>query len=116
LKIGERVFAMSGLGAAGGAVTQGFVADVSSAGIQHDAAVGPAFQGGPLLNSDGDVLAVSSRAYGPLGFLTDAVWFGVPVRDACDKIVHCPSGEVGGAGNRSQPAPATTAAPAPPPP
>ncbi|HEV7888083.1 MAG TPA: trypsin-like peptidase domain-containing protein, partial [Acidimicrobiales bacterium] len=38
LKTGERVFALSGLGAAGAAITQGFVADVSSAGIQHDAA------------------------------------------------------------------------------
>ncbi len=65
LKTGERVFAVSGLGAAGGAVSQGFVADVSSAGIQHDAAIGPAFQGGPLVNSEGKVLGVSSRAYAP---------------------------------------------------
>src|SRR5205085_11747442 len=36
VKTGERVFALSGLGAAGGAATQGFVADVSSSGIQHD--------------------------------------------------------------------------------
>ncbi len=92
LKTGERVFALSGLGAAGGAVSQGFVADVSSAGIQHDAAIGPAFQGGPLLNSDGKVLAVSSRAYAPLGFSTDAVFFGVPIRVACEKVLKCPDG------------------------
>src|SRR5688572_6228896 len=42
LKTGERVFALSGLGAPGGAATQGFVADVSSAGIQHDASIGTA--------------------------------------------------------------------------
>jgi S1-C subfamily serine protease len=92
LKTGERIFAVSGLGASGGAVAQGFVADVSSAGIQHDAAIGSAFQGGPLLNSEGKVLAVASRAYAPLGFGTDAVFFGVPIRAACEKVLKCPDG------------------------
>jgi S1-C subfamily serine protease len=106
VKTGDRVFALSGLGAAGAAITQGFVADVSSAGIQHDAAIGPQFQGGPLVNSDGDVVAVASRTYGPLGFRTDTVTFGVPIRASCDKVLHCPSGEPGGAGDRSQQTPA----------
>ena len=106
LKAGERVFALSGLGAAGAAITQGFIADVSSAGIQHDAATGQAFQGGPLVNSEGDVLAMSSRAYAPLGFRTDDVFFGVPARAACDRVLKCPSGEVGGAGDRTAPGPA----------
>lgn len=100
VKTGERVFAASGLGAAGGSVTQGFVADISSAGIQHDAAVGPAFQGGPLLNSEGKVLAVSSRAYAPLNFSTDAVFFGVPIRTACEKVLKCPDGGNPAAGNK----------------
>lgn len=101
LKTGERVFALSGLGAAGSAITEGLVADVSSAGIQHDAAVGPSFQGGPLVNSDGDVLAVASRAYAPLGFRTDSVFFGVPIRAACEKTLKCPSGDVTGAGDKT---------------
>jgi S1-C subfamily serine protease len=102
VKTGDRVFVLSGLGASGGAITQGFVADVSSAGIQHDAAVGPSFQGGPLINSKGEVLAVASRAYtGNLGFQTDDVYFGVPIRSACDKVLRCPSDdEVSGAGAR----------------
>ncbi|HUQ39162.1 MAG TPA: S1C family serine protease [Acidimicrobiales bacterium] len=99
-KVGERVFAVSGLGAGGGAIAQGFVADVSSAGIQHDAGVGPAFQGGPLVNSRGQVLAVSSRAYAPLGFQSEAVFFAPPVRAACGKVLNCPSGSVAGAGAR----------------
>ena len=90
LKTGERIFAVSGLGAAGGAISQGFVADVSSAGIQHDAAIGAAFQGGPLLNDKGEVLAIASRAYAPLGFGTDAVFFGVPIRTSCEKVLKCP--------------------------
>lgn len=100
LGTGERVFAVSGLGAAGGAISQGFVADSSAAGLQHDAAVGPSFQGGPLVNSAGAVLAVSSRAYAPLGFTSDGVLFAPPVRGACEKVLKCPSGTVGGPGAR----------------
>ena len=59
--VGDRVFVVSGLGAAGGAISQGFVADVSGNGIQHDSPVGAAFQGGPLINSQGRVLGVASR-------------------------------------------------------
>lgn len=101
VKTGERLFAVSALGTAGGAVSQGFVADVSAAGIQHDAAVGPAYQGGPLVNSEGKVVAVASRAYAPLGFATDGVHFAPLVRAACEKVLKCPApDEVSGPGAR----------------
>ena len=100
LKTGERVFAVSGLGAAGAAITQGFVADVSAQGVQHDASVGSAFQGGPLVNSNGELLAVASRAYAPLGFQSEDVFFGVPIRAACEKVLRCPDGVAAGAGER----------------
>ena len=90
LQVGDRVFVVSGLGAAGGAISQGFVADVSANGIQHDSPVGAAFQGGPLLNSNGEVLAVASRVYAPLGFSPEAVFFGVPIRTSCEEVIRCP--------------------------
>jgi S1-C subfamily serine protease len=90
LQIGDRVFVVSGLGAAGGSISQGFVADVSANGIQHDAPVGAAFQGGPLLSSNGEVLALASRAYAPLGFAPEAVFFGVPIRTSCAEVIRCP--------------------------
>lgn len=102
LRPGERVFAISALGAAGGAVTQGFVADVSSAGLQHDAAVGQAFQGGPMVNSEGSVLAVASRSYAPLGFTSDQVYFAPFVRAACERVLSC-SGGAPGLGDRDTP-------------
>jgi S1-C subfamily serine protease len=91
--IGDRVFVESGLGAAGGSISQGFVAGVSAEGIQHDAPVGAAFQGGPLLNSAGEVLGVASRAYAPLGFAPEAVFFGVPIRSSCSQVIRCPDGQ-----------------------
>ncbi|MGH9179370.1 MAG: S1 family peptidase [Acidimicrobiales bacterium] len=99
-KVGERVFAISGLGTAGGAVSQGFVTDVSSAGVQHDVAVGQAYQGGPLVTSDGKVVAVASRAYAPLGFQSDGVYFAPLVRAACEKVLKCPDGDPNAPGAR----------------
>ncbi len=89
-KIGDRVFLVSGLGSTGAAITQGFVADVSGDGIQHDAPVGPQFQGGPIINSNGEVVGVASRSYSPLGFAPDAVFFAPLIRASCDHLVVCP--------------------------
>jgi S1-C subfamily serine protease len=91
-KIGDRLFGISGLGSTGASITQGFVADVSSDGVQHDVPVGTQFQGGPLLNSDGEVVGVASRTYSPLRFNPQAVYFAPLVRMACDSVLKCPEG------------------------
>ena len=95
---GERVFAVSGLGSRGASVTQGQVTDVSGAGIQHDAKVGPQFQGGPLVTSNGEVVGIASRTFAPLGFTPADVWFAPPIRAACDKVLRCPAGDANAAG------------------
>ena len=88
---GDRVYAVSGLGSEGSSVTQGVVSDVSATALQHDAPVGVQFQGGPLLNANGDVVGIASRVYSPLGFGPDTVWYSAPIRLACDKVVRCPA-------------------------
>ena len=97
---GDRVFIVSGLGAAGGAVSQGLVADVSGNGVQHDAPVGVAFQGGPVVNSNGEVIAIASRHYSPLNFDPEAVFFAIPVQASCEAILDCPDGEATGVGQQ----------------
>ena len=91
-QLGERIFAVSGLGSAGAAITQGFVADVSADGIQHDATTGVQFQGGPLLDSNGQVVGILSRTYSPLGFAVADVWFAVPPDATCERVLVCPNG------------------------
>lgn len=88
---GDRVFAVSGLGTDGGAIVQGVVSDVSARAIQHDAPIGPQFQGGPMLNSSGELVGIGSRAFAPLGFVPETVFFGIPVREACAELVQCPA-------------------------
>lgn len=99
-QIGDRLFAVSGLGAKGGSITQGTVADISSIGLQHDTRIGVQFQGAPLVNSSGEVVATSSRTYAPLGFVPEDVYFAPPVRNACIVVLRCPEGEASGVGTK----------------
>jgi S1-C subfamily serine protease len=92
---GDRLFAISALGAGGASIVQGTVADTAQNGIQHDAPIGVQFQGGPLLDSDGRLVGISSRTYAPLDFVPDTVYFGVPVREACVEVVQCPDSLTG---------------------
>ena len=92
VETGDRVFAVSGLGASGASVAQGVVADAAANAIQHDTPIGAAFRGGPLLSSDGTVVGVSSRRYAPLGFDPLAVFFTPPIRLACEVVIACPDG------------------------
>jgi S1-C subfamily serine protease len=100
LNVGDTVFALSGLGSSGGSISEGSVDDRSSNLIQDDAPVGSAGQGGPLLNSAGQVVGVASLTYAPLGFSSNGVYFSVPISNACSHILRCPGGNIGGVGNQ----------------
>jgi hypothetical protein len=93
---GDRLFVVSGLGSAGAALSQGTVIDVSASGMQLDAAIGSAFQGGPVINQSGQVIAVGSRQYSPLGFTSSAAFFVPYVEAACNKVLSCPGGSLVG--------------------
>lgn len=93
--IGNKVYAMSGLGSAGASVSSGAVTDVSSSGIATNAPIGTAFQGGPLVNAQGQLVAVASRTYSPNGFTTDGVWYAPYPQAACAKVLSCPGGSIG---------------------
>jgi S1-C subfamily serine protease len=100
-QIGDRVFVASGIGSLGGQVAQGAVTDVNGSGIADTAPVGPAYQGGPVVTADGQVIAVASRAYAPLGFQSDSIWYAPMIRAACSKVLTCPNGTLSGPGAHS---------------
>lgn len=89
---GKPVYAASGIGAAGVTFSPGTVLDQSADGIQMTAPVGSAWQGAPVLNQDGQVVAVASVAYQPLGFNPGQVPFAPPVDAACDRVLECDTG------------------------
>jgi S1-C subfamily serine protease len=95
--IADRVYAVSGLGSLGASATDGIITDVSADAIQHTAPIGPAFQGGPLVDAAGDLVGISSRNYQPLNFASDGVWFAPYIESACAKVLQCPAGGLGGA-------------------
>lgn len=91
-RIGDRVFAASGLGGAGASVSQGYVNDASSGVIQHSTPLGVAYQGGPLLDSEGRVVGTTSMRFSPLGFSSpEGITFSLPVRETCSKLLTCPN-------------------------
>jgi S1-C subfamily serine protease len=96
--LGDQVFSVSGLGSSKGAITEGRVAEVSSSGLQHSAQIGTAFRGGPILDSQGRVIAVGSRSYAPLGFVSEDIFFAPLVQASCETILKCSGGRVEGAG------------------
>ena len=89
VNVGDRIFAFSGFGSAGGAVTQGVVADISTAAITHDAGVGAQWRGGPMLNSSGELVGIASLNYAPFGFAPRNVTFGIPWPSVCS-VIDCP--------------------------
>lgn len=94
--LGRRVYVASGLGGAGVSLSPGLVVDQSGSGIQHSAPMGNAWQGGPLLTAEGEVLGIASLAYAPLGFPPGGVPFAVPVDQACEQVLTCSGGDVTG--------------------
>ncbi len=87
--IGTRIYAAGGLGSQGASVSPGLVIDVSAVGIQHTAAVGTAYRGGPVLTGNGEVLAMVSTDYAPLNFDPGAVTFAPNIVAACDGLLDC---------------------------
>jgi S1-C subfamily serine protease len=97
-QLGNQIFALSGLGSAGASISGGVVTDVSASGVADNAPINASYQGGPLVNAEGQVIAVASQTYAPLGFPASGVWYAPYVQAACNKVLHCPSGALPGAG------------------
>ena len=75
--------------AAGGGITPGAVSAVSPAALQHNIVTDDRSQGGPLLDPKGEVLGMLSRDYNPGGAGTDRLFFAIPVKTACERVLRC---------------------------
>lgn len=86
-KPGDKVYA-----AAAGGLTPGLITGSSATAIQHNVFIDKARQGGPLVNERGEVLGMSSIEFNPDGAGTDRIFFAVPVRLACERVLSCGGG------------------------
>lgn len=99
--VGAPVFAISGTGGQGATASPGTLLDRSAAGLQHTAAIGTLFNGGPLVDSRGRLLGVASLHYSPLGLDGGAVSFAPDLDGLCSRLLNCadPAGaETAGSG------------------
>lgn len=90
--LGLRVFPVSGFGGSGASLTSGVISDQSAAGFLHDARIGSATQGGPIVTADAKVLGVASVAYRPLGFDPGELHFAVSINQVCIELMECGGG------------------------
>lgn len=89
VKVGQKVLAIGNPFGFSGTLTSGIVSriDYAKGRIQTDAAINPGCSGGPLLNSQGEVIGISQSIYNPDNNISNiGIGFAIPVNDA--KKIH----------------------------
>ena len=85
VKVGQKVLAISNPFGFSGTLTSGIVSriDYAKGRIQTDAAINPGCSGGPLLNSQGEVIGISQSIYNPDNNISNiGIGFAIPVNEA----------------------------------
>lgn len=85
IKVGQNVLAIGNPFGFAGTLTSGIVSriDYTKGRIQTDAAINPGCSGGPLLNSQGEVIGISQSIYNPDNNISNiGIGFAIPVNDA----------------------------------
>ena len=85
IKVGQKVLAIGNPFGFAGTLTSGIVSriDYAKGRIQTDAAINPGCSGGPLLNSQGEVIGISQSIYNPDNNISNiGIGFAIPINDA----------------------------------
>ncbi len=84
VKVGQKVLAIGNPFGFSGTLTSGIVSriDYTKGRIQTDAAINPGCSGGPLVNSQGEVIGISQSIYNPDNNISNiGIGFAIPVND-----------------------------------
>ena len=82
IKVGEKVLAIGNPFGFSGTLTQGIISriDYSKNRIQTDAAINPGSSGGPLLNSNGEIIGINQAIYNPDNNISNVgIGFATPI-------------------------------------
>lgn len=85
VKVGQKVLAIGNPFGFSGTLTSGIVSriDYAKGRIQTDAAINPGCSGGPLLNSQGEVIGISQSIYNPDNNISNiGIGFAIPINEA----------------------------------
>lgn len=87
IKVGQKVLAIGNPFGFNGTLTQGIISriDYSKNKIQTDAAINPGSSGGPLLNTNGEVIGINQSIYNPDNNISNiGIGFAIPVNTVKD--------------------------------
>ena len=82
IKVGQKVLAIGNPFGFNGTLTQGIISriDYTKNKIQTDAAINPGSSGGPLLNTNGEVIGINQSIYNPDNNISNiGIGFAIPV-------------------------------------
>ena len=85
VKVGQKVLAIGNPFGFSGTLTSGIVSriDYTKGRIQTDAAINPGSSGGPLLNTQGEVIGISQSIYNPDNNISNiGIGFAIPINEA----------------------------------
>ena len=85
VKVGQKVLAIGNPFGFSGTLTSGIVSriDYTKGRIQTDAAINPGSSGGPLLNTQGEVIGISQSIYNPDNNISNiSIGFAIPINEA----------------------------------
>lgn len=85
IKVGQKVLAIGNPFGFAGTLTLGIVSriDAKNGRIQTDAAINPGCSGGPLVNSEGEVIGISQSIFNPDNNMSNiGIGFAIPINDA----------------------------------
>ena len=85
IKVGQKVLAIGNPFGFNGTLTSGIVSriDYAKGRIQTDAAINPGCSGGPLVNSQGEVIGISQSIFNPDNNMSNiGIGFAIPINDA----------------------------------
>lgn len=90
VKVGQKVLAIGNPFGFNGTLTQGIVSriDKKRNKIQTDAAINPGSSGGPLLNTNGEVIGINQAIYNPDNNTSNiGIGFAIPINEA-KSVLH----------------------------
>lgn len=85
IKVGQKVLAIGNPFGFSGTLTSGIISriDNTKGRIQTDAAINPGCSGGPLVNSQGEVIGISQSIFNPDNNMSNiGIGFAIPINDA----------------------------------